>query len=62
MKKMMTNESISMDSIIAMDMINKKDMFVNSQGERVRIINGWYKSEIIVGGYPVDGYCEGNMS
>ena len=58
-KYLMNNNSISMESIIAIDLFNQKDIFINKNGERVRIINGWFRSEKKFGNYPVDGYCEG---
>ena len=33
-------------------------MFVDKNGDRIRIINGWYCSEKIYGGYPVDGVVQ----
>ena len=56
-KKLMTNESISMESIVAMDWLNKNDMFLEN-GKRVRIKNGWFCSERKFEFYPVDGYAQ----
>ena len=57
-KKLMTNERISTESIVAMDLLNKDPMFVNENGERVRIMNGWFSSEQKFENYPVDGWAQ----
>lgn len=57
-KKLMCDENISLISLMAMDELNKDPKFINRNGERVRIINGWYQSERRFGDYPVDGWAQ----
>ena len=58
-KKMMTNRSVSLESLQWITYINDTDpRFIDSKGNKIRIQNGWMGSEMQIGPYYVDGYCQ----
>jgi len=57
-KKLMTNQKISLVSIQWLGHMESDERFINRDGRRCKIITGWNSEEVKVGKYSLDGYCE----
>ena len=53
-----TGKKISMASIQWIDYMQNDERFVDSNGNRCKIISGWNSEEVKVGLFHLDGYCE----
>jgi hypothetical protein len=57
-KRLITNENISIGSVEWIDFMNNDKRFIDNKGARQYIQSGWGGKEVVIGSYPVDGFVE----